>query len=48
MHACCISLIFITRARNLKEIWTPQLGDILLVSQVAGNVHDRRAVALLT
>ena len=30
-----------------KEIWTPRLGEILLVSQEAGNSHDRRAVALL-
>ena len=28
-----------------KEIWTPQLGEILVVSQETGNTHDRRAVA---
>ena len=31
-----------------REIRTPQLGEILLVSQEAGNVHDRCVVALLT
>ena len=30
-----------------KEIWTPHTGEILLVRKEAGNVHDRRAVALL-
>ena len=30
-----------------KEIWTPRLGEILVVSQEAGNAHDRHAVALL-
>ena len=30
-----------------KEIWTPRTGEILLVRKEAGNVHDRRAVALL-
>ena len=30
-----------------KEIWTPYTGEILLVRKEAGNVHDRRAVALL-
>ena len=30
-----------------KNIWTPRLGEVLLVSQEAGNIHDRRAVALL-
>ena len=24
-----------------KEIWTPRLGEILLVSQEAGNVHNK-------
>ena len=27
-----------------KEIWTPQLGEILLVSKEARNAHDRRVV----
>ena len=31
-----------------KEVWTPQLGEILVVSEEAGNVHDRRTVALDT
>ena len=30
-----------------KNIWTPRLGEVLLVKQEAGNTHDRRAVALL-
>ena len=30
-----------------KEIWTPHTGEILLVCKEAGNIHDRRAVALL-
>ena len=30
-----------------KEIWTPHTGEILLVRKEAGNVHDRRAFALL-
>ena len=30
-----------------KEIWTPRLGEILLVNQDAGNAHNRCAVALL-
>ena len=30
-----------------KNIWTPRLGEVLLVSQEAGNTHDRHAVALL-
>ena len=31
----------------IHRIWTPQLGEILLVSQEAGNAHDRHTVALL-
>ena len=30
-----------------KEIWTPQLEEILLVSKEAGNAHDRRVVPVL-
>ena len=30
-----------------KNICTPRLGEVLLVSQEAGNIHDRRAFALL-
>ena len=30
-----------------KNIWTPRLGEVLLVSQEPGNIHDRQAVALL-
>ena len=29
-----------------KEIWTPPLGEILVVSEEAGNAHNRRVVAL--
>ena len=29
------------------EIWTPHTGEILLIRKEAGNVHDRRTVALL-
>lgn len=30
-----------------KEVWSPRLGEILLVDKEAGNHHDRHAVALL-
>lgn len=30
-----------------KNIWTPWLGEVLLVWKEAGNAHNRRAVALL-
>ena len=30
-----------------KSVWTPCLGEILLVGKEAGNHHDRNSVALL-
>ena len=30
-----------------KEVWSPRLGEILLVDKESGNHHDRHAVALL-
>ena len=30
-----------------EEVWSPRLGEILLVDKESGNHHDRHAVALL-
>ena len=30
-----------------KNVWTQQLDEVILVSQEAGNTHDKQAVALL-
>ena len=38
----------VTRDHHVfKSIWSPWMGEVLLVSQETGNTHDRQAVALL-
>ena len=31
-----------------KQIWKPNIGEVLLVDKEAENVHDKHAVALLS
>ena len=47
-EAICIHYSVIRGHHIYKQIWTPNIGEVIRVDKEPGNVHDKHAVALLT